>query len=231
MDAYKLKKELLVFGYIRKQYAATIHSSSMSMPKEIMSLCFSFFFQTYKVLRFSSKYKSSNVLLTCHNKCIRPKRTRHCYALCDIKPVNKGKHCWRFQTKNPTNGWILYAVSERKKYSDDSYEIVYGMANCDQWFPYVDGMDYPDHNEASSWYFCQQKECEVDMLLDLNKRQIKYCIVGDTNPKHEYPILYKIPKRKSGWIPHINFHDTETRIRAAAIPIELFGVAHEFIFK
>eukprot|EP00483_Globobulimina_turgida_P002891 UN02896 len=105
------------------------------------------------------------------------------------------------------------------------------MANCDQWFPLINGIDYKEHNNASSWYFCKQSECQVDRYLDLDKLEIKWCIVGDTDSKHEEPKLFKLPKRKTGWVPHINMHDKQTQLGVASIPTELYGIDNEYIFK
>ena len=113
--------------------------------------------------------------------------------------------------------------------------VVYGMANCDQWFPYEDGVDYKKHNDAETWYFSRKVQCAVDMCLDLDKYEIKWSLVGVTGLNgQEAPKLFKLPKSKTkkyGWVPHINVHDQSTEIRVASIPIEQFGIPNEHIFK
>ena len=222
MENWNIQNERLVFGYIRCKLK--IH-----VPVEIKQLCTLFYAMPFHILQFSAKYKSTHMRLSDSRRCINPKDAGHCYALCDIEPVKRGRRCWRFSTTNPDRGWILYGVSGKKKHKDSSYEVVFGMANCDQWFPYSsDQVDYQHHNDVSTWFLSRERHCEVDMRLDVKKRQIEWCLVGDADRRR--PKLFKLPRTAHGWVPHINIHDVTTKIRMASIPTDLFGVLLEKAF-
>ena len=94
-----------MFGYIRRHPKRLTLSSSI--PTEIICLCLSFYLEQFEVLRFSTKYKSKNIKLRDKRRLLTLRETKHCYAICDVDPVKKGKHCWRFHVRSNFLHFIL----------------------------------------------------------------------------------------------------------------------------
>jgi len=111
-----------------------------------------------------------------------------------------------------------------------SKHSIYGMANCSQWYPLDSSLNgHEDHNGVSTDYFCIENDCAVDMRLDLNQRNITWCVVGDN--QHQRPMLFEVPRCNKGWAPIIMLSEQDTAIRVAEIPSEFFGIADQEVFR
>ena len=88
------KTKLLISGYIKKQ------KLSITIPLDIVTVVFQFYFNTFMVLKFSSTFIArGDFILSDDNKCVRRKEPGYArrYVLVDIDPVKTGIHCWRVQ--------------------------------------------------------------------------------------------------------------------------------------
>ena len=90
----KKQSKLLTFGYIR------IHKLTTKIPTDIINMIFKFYFETFIILKFSSKFiEKEELSLSDDDTCVTrvyPTFDRK-YVLVDIDPVQNGIHCWRIQ--------------------------------------------------------------------------------------------------------------------------------------
>ena len=127
---------------------------------------------------------------------------------------------------NPENGWFYWGISTKKAFQYNSY-IHDQVRSYGDW--------EREDNEAD---FLPEKfgNCEVDMLLDLKKKELRMCIVGklESNEEHtQEAILYDI-EVFNGLVPHFNFDaykvDSQS-IQVADIPIEWYGMEAKIEWK
>ena len=72
----------------------------------------------------------------------------------------------------------------------------------------------------------RRKEVELDMLLNIKKRTLKFCIVGEKQKQTKFTNL----PDSNGWIPHFNFggfSGNKIAIRIVEIPSQYFGIQHD----
>lgn len=98
----------------------------------------------------------------------------------------------------------------------------YGINHCDdKWYSGSSSGGYYKHNNGVSHGNFKFKEGEVDMMLDIDKGELKFCVVGKKD-KGE-PMLYNLPKQENGWIPHLLASSIATELRIAKISSDLYG--------
>ena len=106
------------------------------------------------------------------------------------------------------------------------YLNLYGIENSNgkNYLPQdpINKTKYQYNNDNPTSFF-KQKECEIDMLLDIDKGELKFCIVGQYDPQNEI-ILYNLPKIQNGWIPQFNLNGKNIELRIAQIPIQWYGI-------
>lgn len=117
-----------------------------------------------------------------------------------------------------------------------AYGISPAFNATNSWYPESHGPGYwsrarsYEHNNGISKAHFEFKKGEIDMLLDINKRELRFCVVGKKE-KGEAK-LYQLPKQTQGWIPHLIAEHKGIQFRIAKIPIELYGIAYfEDIFQ
>ena len=128
----------------------------------------------------------------------------------------------------------MWGVSEKNIFDAQSFKATYGIVGTSTkdkyWYPISGGhLYYKYHNGISKEHFLF-KEGEIDMLLDVDKGELKFRIVGQSDDKHEAK-LYNLPKQMYGWVPHFNCYDGHTELRIAKISVKLYGKPINDIFS
>ena len=245
------KENLLVCGYLRLKCKEL---KVNDFPPELVNMCFVWYHQRYEILRWSSKYKTNQLLeLSDDNRCVTRRDgiiggSSGCYnyqwILCDVEPVFSGTHCWRLHQLNPQGTWINYGVGAKRMYEDDKFAppTVWAIANNSCWYgggPY--GGNHlpvgPHRNDAYVYgYKGRRKTLEIDIYLDADEGNMKFVVVGEIGKtfdgKTTEAKLFKMPTNtKHGWVPYIN---TATnggmQLRIAKIPPEWYGTHYDGIF-
>lgn len=123
---------------------------------------------------------------------------------------------------NPKDGWFFWAIGPKKSYDDDhSYNDKQLRGVCQS-------RTYNGRHNTSDFDAAKFGNCEVDMLLDLDKKEFKLCIVGKLESDEKYTqeaILYDI-EVLDGLVPHFNFDSYKKdvqKIQVAKVPIEWYG--------
>ena len=78
---------------------------------------------------------------------------------------------------------------------------------------------------------------QIDMLLDIDNKQIKYCSVKkmtkNINKKkllNDQVIINHLPLNDKGWVPHFCINEYAMTLRIARIPYLWYGKQQQFIF-
>ena len=95
----------------------------------------------------------------------------------------------------------MWGVSKKGIFQATSYTAAYGICassfKTQAWYPGYSARYYKLNNRISREHF-HFKEGEVDMLLDVDKGELKFCVVGLCDDKYQ-AILCKLPK-KNNWM-------------------------------
>ena len=75
---------------------------------------------------------------------------------------------------------------------------------------------------------------EIDIYLDVDKGDVKLCVVG-RNDSSQDPHIWGMPiNTKHGWVPYLNTiihnYSSKTQFRIASVPIDMFGRSIECLF-
>ena len=111
-------------------------------------------------------------------------------------------------------------------FENKPYEMAYGISGTEDkkssWFPGSFEKGYYEHHNGISRECFIFKEGEVDMLLDADEGELKFCVVGLLDDDHEAKI-YNLPKQTCGWVPHFYCYCDGTEFRIAKISVDLYG--------
>ena len=224
------RDELITSGFLR--YHAKI--CNISLPNELRKIVFTFYHFNYEILQFSSKYTCQGFKLSNNNKCAERLDDDDIeYAwICGKDTVYEGIHCWRSHHYNPSMGWVTFAISHQKLFTENSYgqEGVVGFANNDVW--YDEGCNKEKlilYNEpiergyGKMRYLREKENYEIDILLDCNTGRVNFCMVGETDKFQ--PKFWDIDNFDSGWVPHFNLYYASkgAEIQIAKIDPSLYG--------
>eukprot|EP01084_Bolivina_argentea_P106370 190366_1 len=194
----------LVFGYIRL--------NNNKLPKDVMATCLLFYHLKYDILTFSQQYKTNDAALILYdgNKCVHRilNEDDFGYILGNIEPIKTGIHCWRLNVVNPSERWILFGISQQKRF--DNFQM-YTNGVFGQLYPYRSCTNWEYTNGINRAHFKEQK-CQIDILLDADKGTLQLCIVGKCDDKHELRI-WNLPQSNTGWLPHINVYGANQNFR------------------
>ena len=80
---------------------------------------------------------------------------------------------------------------------------------------------YSCTNGTKTKHFQSKELYEIDIYLDLQKNELKICLVGELTKDKELK-SWGLPKGL-GWVPHFNLYYKNTEIRIARIPMEWYG--------
>ena len=104
--------------------------------------------------------------------------------------------------------------------------IAYGFGGA-EYFP--DPKDYYKYNNDKGSFDFFKPNIEVDMLLDLDKKEFRCCIVGHDRNKELK--LWNLPKKDDGWVPHIGLWEKNIQLRIAKIQVDWYAINKNDIFK
>ena len=131
----------------------------------------------------------------------------------------------------------MWAVSDKKIFDKYSYNEAYGISAAmekSSWFPKdgksLDGY-YGSHNNSDRLHF-DAEQVEVDMLLDVDKGELNFCVVGQLE-KGEAK-MFGLPiggEDGNGWVPHMNTTTETTSLKIAKIAVEFYGQSMDEIFS
>ena len=113
----QISDELLVSGYARSE----TESIEQGIPEALIQLLLVFYFEKYRILKFSTKWKSeTGWKLSDDNKCVQrvPSsvvKDGYRHILVDTEPVFNGEQCWRVKVNNPKCGWIVWGICQNAK--------------------------------------------------------------------------------------------------------------------
>eukprot|EP01084_Bolivina_argentea_P130670 230678_1 len=185
-----------------------------------------------EILRFSDEFITKLYTpfeLSDDGRCI--KRTSNgyvAYVLSDMDPVTSGVHCWRVKITNPksNNHWIIFAVSQRDTFDDDSYlgGDVFGVSCCSQYYG-----NNIKNNGVNTKHLHGAKY--VDLLLDVDNGKLSICEVGTNYGDEKEAKLWNLPTDSNvwvhGWVPHFNitYIAAGIELRLAKIDTSLYGKA------
>ena len=167
-------------------------------------------------LKWHKEFKSDAVILENNGYLAKVITSNHRYCTIDQRGVTKGVHVWRWCTKQYSS-WFLWGISSSKKYTDNSYgnQGVYGIAGSNQ--SYKNGQCAYDIQTA---VFFGKNKVLIDMMLDLNKGELKFKIPGNATEAK----MVAIPKENvNGWVPHCNIHYANANVQVKKIPISWYG--------
>ena len=138
------------------------------------------------------------------------------------------------QTINPNKSWFMWAVSRKQIFTDLSYKFAWGISYDNQWFPWHNTLIGIANNNNIDLYHFDNSKCEVDLLLDVDKGELKICLVGQKSKDKEAIMSgIKYPDNENqGFVPHINFGSSYVpiKVQIAKIPIEWYGEIYDDIF-
>ena len=231
----KIKDKYMRNPKIEHEYVILYWMRNLSLKEsnirynDIIYLITEFSSAIYCVLKWSRKYicrLNEELFLNDNDRLIIRKRVlerTYRWAMPNIEPVIDGIHCWRIKTLNPKKGWIAYCVSKREKFKSGTlkaygHSSVHGIAYNKCW--YSNGSDAIHNNVCLD--LCQKGPFELDILLNLEKNILKFCIVGQIKKQ---TIFKNMPRYKEGYIPHFNFGFSAQKIalRIVEIPSQWFG--------
>eukprot|EP01084_Bolivina_argentea_P023673 44205_1 len=231
------QKELLVFGCIRKW------KSVLQIPFEITDICDSFFGEYFRILPFDLNNanclnSSTNICLSKNNKCLKTATTwadpEYRWIFVDTIPISTGKRCWRIKIQNNYNNGKLFCGIVPLKYranfsfkgkvcwNDDDLPY-YGINNY--LIQYGKNAVITKTFEKKDFTFFPFANCEMDMYLNTNKGQLKFCIVGRLNDNVEVKINGLPKTQNQQWIPMLcmRYSVRECTIQTAIIDTDNYG--------
>merc|ERR1712228_501188 len=212
------------------------------------------YYNKSEILQWSTTYICSELTLSDNNKAVTRKQKAnspqtYAWITADTEPVFEAVHCWRIKTINPSLGWICWGVAApmmlRANTFNEPRGFIWAIALNNCWYPTYSNIN--DQQVSVDTNF-KKKEIEVDILLDLDKKELRFCANGlldEMDPKckdeengkqkilHENePKMWNFPiENKIGWCPHINMGTCpNTTSRVAKIPIECYGVKIDNLF-
>eukprot|EP01083_Nonionella_stella_P007743 22309_1 len=220
MDTHTLDL-LLIHGY------SGLHHKHI--PNEIALLITRYI---VPILPFSEEYMSnwSKWELSDDRKCIkRTSSGQYAYILSDIDPVTSGVHCWRVKITQArdSNHWVMFGVSEKKRFKDHSFRDAYGVSCC-KWSTtnyFANHNKRIKTNAVNTEHF--HRATEVDILLDVDDGKLNICEAGNRSEKEA--ILWNLPQpypnAMSGWVPHLNCARDAAgiQLKVEKIPISWYG--------
>ena len=135
------------------------------------------------------------------------------------------------QVFNPRKHLIVYGLSKLQEFSGSIIfysEKIWGISPWNnEWYP---NRSLLKTNSIDLSHFNQDK-FDVDMLLDLDKKELRFCVVGmDINDETKIAILKNIPQdNASGFVPYFNLHRHShgAQLRIIEVPISWYGQSHE----
>ena len=128
------------------------------------------------------------------------------------------------QMINPEKDWFFWGIGPKiSDYSHSSYidEWVRGICARNAYKP------WKWKNNGAKFDPSEFGNCEIDIYLDLDARELRMCIVGvnGDNQFAEEAISYNISTNE-GYVPHFNFASASVdsqRIQVARIPLDWCG--------
>jgi hypothetical protein len=115
--------------------------------------------------------------------------------------------------------WCLWGISAPKKFVDASYsaQTVWGIAGSNQ--SYANGVCKYD---VQTTKFYGKEEVYIDMLLDLNKCELKFKLVS-SNEEYEAKMVNIPNNQHDGWVPHMNIYYAGANCQIKKIPTAWYG--------
>ena len=128
---------------------------------------------------------------------------------------------------NPTKGWFFWGIGPKKQFGYHSYDdaSVRGIGANIGFRPHADSRHNDSDLNPSTF-----GNCEVDILLDLDSKEMRMCIVGkkDSNENCTQEAIWHDMDVSNGWIPHFNFGYSQIRdqkIQIVQVPFNWYGQA------
>ena len=125
---------------------------------------------------------------------------------------------------NPERGWFFWGVGPKRKFTDHSYldESIRGICAGNVYEPYN-----CKHN-GGKFDASKFGNCEVDMYLDLDKKELRMSVVGkdEKDSKYAQEAIWYGVSNDSGWVPHFNFSAyfrQSQKVQIAKVPLEWYG--------
>eukprot|EP01084_Bolivina_argentea_P239194 402044_1 len=229
MSTQQQQDETLVHGYIRK-CQKHIH---FNIPNDIIEMIALFYVPIFELLQFvkisTISDEDNNLTLEDNRFLVKSHAYRwNLFVLADIEPIMDGIHCFRVYNKHKTSTgrcYLMWMVSQcNNKYVTHSYDdkCCYGISYS-EWFSR--GHQEKKNNGASLDQF-KKNEIEVDILLDLEKEELRICVVGN---KEQEAKIWPVPKCKAGYKPHLHLVDVDIT-RLCRIPVNWYGLEKDGIF-
>eukprot|EP01084_Bolivina_argentea_P189747 326244_1 len=119
---------LLVFGYTHD----LCYTLNIEIPVALIQSIVQWYYQPYKILRWSKKYCSKNSFVFKNDDTVAVRQCNlqtgagfyggHRYILADITPLYTGVHCFRAQTTMLKTGWTSWGVGEYTNIGDQSWD-------------------------------------------------------------------------------------------------------------
>eukprot|EP01084_Bolivina_argentea_P239197 402050_1 len=207
MSTQQQQDETLVHGYIRK-YQKDIH---FNIPNDIIEMIALFYVPIFELLQFvkisTISDEDNNLTLEDNRFLVKSHAYRwNLFVLADIEPIMDGIHCFRVYNKHKTSTgrcYLMWMVSQCKnKYIRYSYDdkSCYGIS-YQEWF----SRGHPEKKNNGivlgiGNLGLRKSEIEVDMLLDLEKEELRICVVGNKEKEAE---IWPVPKCRKGYKPHL----------------------------
>jgi len=164
--------------------------------------------------KWSDKLKTNALILENDRHIAKINSSVHHYVIVDGNPVRNGIHLWRWYARS-VSSWCLYGVSPPKVFPDQSYSSqgLFGITGSDS--AYLNGA-HQAGLQTSKFY--AKNDNYIDMLLDVNKLEVKYNLVGEN---HEVKI--NIIANQEGWLPHMDCYYSGTNVQIKKIPVSCYG--------
>ena len=169
-------------------------------------------------LKWNEQFKSSPEITLEHNAFVaKIMQNGHRSACIDMKSCKNGTHCFRWKTKY-YQSWIMWGIGVPQKYPNNSYssQKTYGIAGSNQ--TYKNGVC--QYNVQTNQFFGGKSEVYIDMLLDLNKGELRFVIPGLNSEAKITGININEPM---GYVPHVNMHYSGVTVQIKKIPVNWFG--------
>jgi len=111
----------------------------------------------------------------------------------------------------------MFAVSAPNAFPDGSYnsQTVFGISGGDT--SYVNGQ-YQGLAQTTRFY--AKEENLFDMILDLNKLELRFKLVDED---HEVKISNLTANFADGWVPHMNIYYSPGNVQMKKIPMAWYG--------